>query len=151
MIQRLLLKGAYLPITKSSEETKALAEKLIKKINSPVCIALFGELGSGKTVFVKGLARGLGINDVIKSPTYILQRSYSGRMKLHHIDLYRISICEEFLPFEETLLDEGITAIEWAERAEAFLPEERIEVKLKIQSKNSREIIINDFRNRRKQ
>ena len=116
-----------------------------------MCIALFGELGAGKTVFVKGLAKGLGINDVIKSPTYVLLRSYSGRMKLHHIDLYRITMCDEFLPFEETLLDEGITAIEWAERAEMFLPEERIEVKLKIHSKNSREITIDDFRNRRKQ
>jgi tRNA threonylcarbamoyladenosine biosynthesis protein TsaE len=140
-----------LPITKSPEETKALAEELIKGISSPVCIALFGELGAGKTVFVKGLAKGLGINDVIKSPTYVLLRSYSGRMKLHHIDLYRITMCDEFLPFEETLLEEGITAIEWAERAEMFLPEERIEVKLKIHSKNSREITIDDFRDRRKQ
>ncbi len=147
MIQLSLLKGDWLPITKSPEETKNLAENLIRKIDSPVCIALFGELGAGKTVFVKGLAKGLGIDDIIKSPTYVLLRSYSGRMKLHHIDLYRIAMCDEFLPFEETLLDEGITAIEWAQRAEMFLPDERIEVKLKILSRDSREITINDFRN----
>lgn len=133
-------------ITKAPEETIEIAEELVKRITSPVCIALFGELGAGKTVFVKGLAKGLEIEDVIKSPTFVLMRSYSGRMKLYHIDLYRIKKNEEFFPFEETLMDEGITAIEWAERAEGFLPEHRIDVKFKILPENNREIIINDYR-----
>jgi len=124
-----------------------LAEKLVKSITSPACIALFGELGAGKTVFIKGLAKGLGIDDVIKSPTFVLMRSYSGRMNLHHIDLYRIKKGEEFLPFEETLMDEGITAIEWAERAKNFLPEKRIDVEITILSERSREITVNDNRN----
>ena len=136
-----------MPITKSPEETKKIAEKLVETINSPVCIALFGELGAGKTVFVKGLAEGLDIEDVIKSPTFVLMRSYSGRMKLHHIDLYRIRKGEEFLPFEETLMDEGIVAIEWAERAAGFLPEKRIEVEIKMLNEGRREITINDNRN----
>jgi len=136
-----------LPITKSPEETMRLAEKLVKSITSPACIALFGELGAGKTVFIKGLAKGLGIDDVIKSPTFVLMRSYSGRMNLHHIDLYRIKKGEEFLPFEETLMDEGITAIEWAERAKNFLPEKRIDVEITILSERSREITVNDNRN----
>ncbi len=135
-----------MPITKSPEETGKIAEELVKSITSPVCIALFGELGAGKTVFVKGLAKGLQIEDVIKSPTFVLMRSYSGRMKLHHIDLYRIKKNDEFLPFEETLMDEGITAIEWAEKAEGLLPENRIDVKFKILPENNREIIINDYR-----
>jgi len=124
-----------------------LAEDLVKNINSPICIALFGELGAGKTVFVKGLAKGLGIEDIIRSPTFVLMRSYSGRLNLHHIDLYRIKKGDEFLPFEETLMDEGITAIEWAERAAMFLPEKRVEVKFEILSGNNREITINDYRN----
>ena len=136
-----------MPITKSPEETKKIAEKLVETISSPVCIALFGELGAGKTVFVKGLAEGLDIKDVIKSPSFVLMRSYSGRMKLHHIDLYRIRKGEEFLPFEETLMDEGIVAIEWAERASSFLPEKRIVVEIKILPEGSREITINDNRN----
>ncbi len=136
-----------MPITKSPRETIRVAENLAKGISSPLCIALFGELGAGKTFFVKGLAKGLGIDDIIKSPTFVLMRSYSGRLNLHHIDLYRIKKGEEFLPFEETLMDEGITAIEWAERAEMFLPEKRIEVKFKILSENNREITINDYRN----
>jgi tRNA threonylcarbamoyladenosine biosynthesis protein TsaE len=136
-----------LPTTKSPEETEKLAEDLVRKIDTPVCIALFGELGAGKTVFVKGLAKGLGIEDTIKSPTFVLMRSYSGRMNLHHIDLYRIEKGNEFLPFEETLMDEGITAIEWAERAEGFLPDIRIEVKFKMLSGDQREITINDLRN----
>lgn len=135
-----------MPITKAPEETIEIAEELVKRITSPVCIALFGELGAGKTIFVKGLAKGLEIEDIIKSPTFVLMRSYFGRMKLHHIDLYRIKKNEEFLPFEETLMDEGITAIEWAERAEGLLPEHRIDVKIKILPENNREIIINDYR-----
>jgi tRNA threonylcarbamoyladenosine biosynthesis protein TsaE len=135
-----------LPVTKSADETIRLAEELARGISKPVCIALFGELGVGKTVFVKGLARGLGIKEVINSPTFVLMHSYSGRMKLHHIDLYRIKKGEEFLPFEEILMDDGITAIEWAERAQNFLPKKRFEVELKIISENEREIIINDYR-----
>jgi tRNA threonylcarbamoyladenosine biosynthesis protein TsaE len=135
-----------LPTTNSSRETIQLAERLVKSIDSPLCIALFGELGAGKTVFVKGLAKGLGIEDVIKSPTFVLMRSYSGRMNLHHIDLYRIKKDEEILPFEETLMNDGITAIEWADRAENFLPDNRVEVYFRILSKNKREIVINDYR-----
>jgi tRNA threonylcarbamoyladenosine biosynthesis protein TsaE len=135
-----------LPITKSAGETILLAEKLTGNISKPVCIALFGELGAGKTVFVKGLARGLGIKEVVSSPTFVLMHSYSGRMKLHHIDLYRVKKGDEFLPFEEILMDDGIVAIEWAERAQVFLPEKRIEVKFKIISENEREILINDYR-----
>jgi tRNA threonylcarbamoyladenosine biosynthesis protein TsaE len=136
-----------LPITKSPRDTIQLAENFVKSITSPICIALFGELGAGKTVFVKGLAKGLGIDDVIKSPTFVLMRSYFGRMSLHHIDLYRIKKEEEFLPFEETLMNDGITAIEWADRAEDFLPDNRVDVYFKILSSEEREITINDYRN----
>ncbi len=136
-----------MPITKSPLETILLAEGLAGSISKPVCIALFGELGAGKTVFVKGLARGLGIKEVVNSPTFVLMHSYSGRMKLHHIDLYRVKKGDEFLPFEEILMDNGIVVIEWAERAKNFLPEKRVEVKFKIISKNEREIVINDYRN----
>jgi tRNA threonylcarbamoyladenosine biosynthesis protein TsaE len=136
-----------LPITKSPRDTMQLAENLVKSITSPVCIALFGELGAGKTVFVKGLAKGLGIDDVIKSPTFVLMRSYFGRMALHHIDLYRIKKEEDFLPFEETLMNDGITAIEWADRAEDFLPDNRVDVYFEILSSEEREVTINDYRN----
>jgi tRNA threonylcarbamoyladenosine biosynthesis protein TsaE len=135
-----------LPITRSADETILLAEELARSISKPVCIALFGELGAGKTVFVKGLARGLGIKEVINSPTFVLMQSYSGRMKLHHIDLYRVKKGEEILPFEEILMDDGVAAIEWADRAQNFLPEKRVEVKFEIISQSEREIEINDYR-----
>ena len=125
-----------------------VAQDLARSISAPVCIALFGELGAGKTVFVKGLARGLGIRDTINSPTFVLMHSYFGRIKLNHIDLYRIKNADEFLPLEEILRDDGINAIEWAEKAKIFLPEKRIEVKFKILSENEREIVINDYRDR---
>lgn len=136
-----------MPITGSPEETKEIAENLAKSLSEPTCISLTGSLGAGKTVFVKGLAKGLGIEDVIKSPTFVLMRSYSGRMKLHHIDLYRIEVNEEFLPFEEFLLNDGVCAIEWADKVENFLPESKIEVRIKILSKSNRKVTIDDNRN----
>ncbi|MEO0294124.1 MAG: tRNA (adenosine(37)-N6)-threonylcarbamoyltransferase complex ATPase subunit type 1 TsaE [candidate division WOR-3 bacterium] len=134
-----------MPITSSALETMLLAENLVRDIFKPTCVALFGELGSGKTVFVKGLAKGLGIKEEIRSPTFVLMCSYYGRMKLNHIDLYRIEREEEFFPLEE-VLSEGITAIEWAEKVKEILPPKRIEVKFKILSQNKREIIIDDYR-----
>lgn len=123
-----------------------LAEDLIKGIDNPTCIALIGPLGAGKTVFVKGIAHGLGIDSVIQSPTFVLMRSYQGRLKLYHIDLYRIGSEEEIILLEEYLLRDGITVIEWADRIKGILPDKRIDILLNIKNKEEREITINDYR-----
>ena len=135
-----------MPITRSAEDTMKLAEDLIKGIDNPTCIALIGPLGAGKTVFVKGIAHGLGIDSVIQSPTFVLMRSYQGRLKLYHIDLYRIGSEEEIILLEEYLLRDGITVIEWADRIKGILPDKRIDILLNIKNKEEREITINDYR-----
>ncbi len=136
-----------MPITKNALETMEVAMNLAYEINEPACIAIIGELGAGKTVFVKGIAKALGITEVIKSPSFVIMRSYEGRMKLYHLDLYRIGAINEILPFEEYLLRDGITAVEWADKIKNILPEERIEVRIDIQKKEKRRVTINDYRN----
>lgn len=134
-------------LSTSPEETRKIARDFIQDITEPLCLCLRGELGSGKTVFVSGIAEGLGINETIRSPSYVLLRSYKGRMNLYHIDLYRIDNPESILPLEEFFLkDNGITAVEWAEKAEGFLPERRVTINIEILSKNERNIEINDTR-----
>ncbi len=104
-------------------------------------IALKGGLGAGKTTLAKGVARGLGITDEVTSPTYTIVSEYEGRLRLHHIDAYRLSGSEEFhaLGGSELLSDEGgICLIEWSERIEAALPEEACVLELSILADESR-------------
>lgn len=110
--------------TRSLEETRALGHALGAYIESGIAIALTGDLGSGKTAFVQGLARGLDVPErfYITSPTYTLINEYSGRLRLFHIDLYRIGDIDEpaDLGFEEIFDGSAVVAVEWA----GILPEE---------------------------
>ena len=114
------------------EQTWAAAAALMKSLEPGTVIALHGELGAGKTCFIQGLALAMGITDPITSPTYTLIGEYEGRMKLNHIDLYRLANSVEALGIglEEYLESDGITAIEWAERAEELLPESMLHVSI---------------------
>ena len=122
----------------SSAETEALAEKLGRMLPGGTVLALSGELGAGKTVFVRGLARGLGVPEgvAVTSPTYVLLHRYSGgRLTLHHIDAYRLrGGAGEFESsgLAECLSDpHGIVCIEWPERLGALkLPSETIRVEI---------------------
>lgn len=152
-------------ITKSAEETQKLAEELIKGLNPKRedfdlnkgfnpdkvrVIALYGELGAGKTTFVQGLAKGLGIKRRIISPTFVIIRQYKvspARCNtFYHIDLYRIESEREV---KELGLDEilnnprNIIAIEWAEKMGNLLPENRIDIKFEYRNEGKRKIIIN--------
>ena len=111
-------------ISKSPEETRFLASALAAELEGGAVLALHGELGSGKTCFVQGLARALGVRQSVASPTYTIVNEYHGRVPLVHMDLYRISDPEELLSidFENYLATEGITVIEWAERSGRWLP-----------------------------
>lgn len=117
-------------ISHSPEETHKIAGSLIEKLPRDAIIALYGELGSGKTCFVQGIAISLGIKQAVTSPTFTIINEYKGACPLYHIDLYRIHDPDEVLDlgFEEYFEMEGIKAIEWAERAGDLIPAEAIHV-----------------------
>lgn len=132
-------------VTQSPEETIKLGENLGKIISPPLIVALYGELGSGKTTFLKGVARGLGV-EKIRSPSFIMITRYKGKYPIIHVDLYRLDSGEELVPLglKDMLYDEtSVVFIEWAERAESLLPSSRISVKIShLNGETSREIII---------
>ncbi len=129
--------------TDSPKQTLDLAKKIAQKLKPGDIIYLYGELGSGKTVFVKGLGKELGVKEPIVSPSFVIVRQYQGRLPLTHIDLYRLSGYDAgTLPVEEYISNDGITAIEWADRLRHFPPGLRI--MFRIVDKNKREIRIED-------
>ena len=130
-------------ITKSPAETKRLGERIGKLLLPGDTVALIGELGSGKTVLTKGIARGLKIKgNPVRSPSFVLIKEYPGKTPLFHFDLYRLKKPEELntIGYEEYFSKKGVIVIEWAKRAKNFLPEEYLEIKLSIINKNKRKI-----------
>jgi len=137
-----VLKKEY--ITRSPEETEKFAEQVVAGLQAGDVIALSGGLGSGKTIFVKGAAKALGIRDCIKSPTFNLLHVHQGRLALYHFDFYRLSARDlKVLGFEEIIdASEGIVIIEWAERIKEDIPPGAIWVEFQIQKENERKIKI---------
>jgi tRNA threonylcarbamoyladenosine biosynthesis protein TsaE len=120
--------------TKSAEDTQALGAEVGAMARPGDVILLTGELGTGKTVFVKGLASALGVTETITSPTFTLVRTYEGRLPLVHADAYRIDQAEEAVDLALTeLLDEGAVAVaEWGERLASVLPANFLEVRFDL-------------------
>ncbi len=119
-------------ITSSEEETEALGASVAQHLRAGDVLACFGDLGSGKTVFIRGVCRGLGVNDPVTSPTFTLIHHYKGRVPVYHFDFYRIRSEEEALALglEEFFAGDGVCVIEWADRITGLLPTPRIEVHL---------------------
>ncbi len=109
--------------TKSELETEALGTTLGQQLKPGTVIAYYGDLGAGKTAFTRGLARGLGIEDRITSPTYTIVNEYPGRVPLFHFDMYRLESSDDLfdIGWEDYLLRGGIIAVEWSERVEDAL------------------------------
>ncbi len=129
--------------SQSEQQTEQIAEKLAHTLQGTEMIAMFGGLGAGKTAFTRGLARGLGIDDGVSSPTFALVHEYEGRFMLYHFDMYRIGSYDDL--YSTGFFDyqgQGVMIIEWSENIEPFLPEERINITIKRISDNEREIII---------
>jgi len=135
-------------LSKSEAQTRQIAIKLAAKIHLPAMVCLYGDLGSGKTVFTKGLAQALGISPkIIKSPTFTLQRQYlTKQAHLYHFDFYRVSASDELIGRDliEALEDPiGLVVAEWADNVKDVLPKNRIDIQCKYIDENTREFIIN--------
>lgn len=112
----------------SYNETVEIASKLAHYLESGCVLTLEGELGAGKTSFTQGLAKGLGITQIVNSPTFTIIKEYQGRLPLYHMDVYRLNDNVDDLGFDEYFYGEGITVIEWASIIDEFLPSEYLKV-----------------------
>ncbi len=130
-------------ITSHSEyETIELAQNFESEKFPNMVICLNGELGSGKTVFVKGIANALGINESITSPTFTIVKEYDGELPLYHFDVYRLDGNIQGIGLEEYFTKNGVVVIEWADTIKDFLPEERLDIKIKVVDENKRVLVI---------
>lgn len=134
--------------TNSPFETEQAGFELAGRLGRSGIVALYGELGSGKTCFVKGIARGLKIVQSIKSPSFSIINEYQGEIPLYHMDFYRLENPLEIdeTGWEEYLNSDGIIIIEWAERIRNMLPGKRIDVYFEILDESARRlrIVIDD-------
>ena len=132
-------------ISKSVEETIDIAAKLAKAFKKGETVALIGDLGAGKTVFTKGIAKGLGVKNAryVNSPTFVIIKEYKGKLPLYHFDLYRIESPDLLgMGYEEFFYGNGITAVEWSERLEMLLPKDHWHVVLEHAGDNKRAITL---------
>jgi tRNA threonylcarbamoyladenosine biosynthesis protein TsaE len=128
-------------VTERPEETQDWGAALGERAEPGDIYLLIGDLGTGKTCFTQGIARGLGVEDPIISPTFILVREYVGRLMLYHIDLYRLEEPEvRDLGLEDYLFADGVCAIEWAERAASVFPADNLTVRFRYLDENRRAI-----------
>ena len=120
--------------TTSAKQTLRIGELLGKRLLPGDVIALVGDLGAGKTCFIRGVARGAGVKDSagVSSPSFTLIQEYAGRIPFYHIDLYRLESEDEAeeLGLDEVMRGGGITAIEWAEKIPSLLPEAFLRVRI---------------------
>jgi tRNA threonylcarbamoyladenosine biosynthesis protein TsaE len=132
--------------THSTDETRKLGQRIGTLTNHPLIIALSGDLGSGKTAFVQGLAKGLDVPDgyYITSPTFTLINEYPGRLPLMHVDLYRLDSTADLedIGLDERLYDQAVIAIEWADKLSDSLPASHLFVTMEIIDDNCRRLCL---------
>lgn len=135
--------------TRTVQETQKLGKTIGQWIKLPLVIGLSGDLGSGKTAFVQGLAEGLEVPDeyYITSPTFTLVNEYPGRFPLIHIDLYRLDGIHDFedIGLDELMYDQAVIVIEWAEKMSHQLPDDHLAMTFEITNDNGRKISLNAF------
>ena len=132
----------YKITTKCEEDTMEIAQNIESEKFPNMVICLTGDLGSGKTIFTKGFAEALGIDETITSPTFNIIKEYTtGEMNLYHMDLYRLNGDVKNLGLEEYFTKGGVVIIEWADLIEDYLPEERLDVKIKVVDEDTRILI----------
>ena len=142
----MVIEMEYRITTRNEMETIELAQNFESEKFPNMVICLDGELGSGKTVFTKGLANGLGIEENITSPTFTIIKEYLyGELPLYHMDVYRLDGDTTGVGIEEYFNKGGIVVIEWAKTIKDILPEERLEIKFKVIDENKRLLIITPY------
>ena len=129
-------------ISKSEEDTRKAGKAFASSLEKGDVVSLRGSLGAGKTVFAKGIAQSLLIEEAIVSPTFTIVQEYDGRLKMYHLDLYRLSGEDEFesMGGEDFLYSDGVTLIEWSEKIESMLPQSTIFVDITIEENGDRRI-----------
>lgn len=133
----------YKITTKSELETIELAQNFESEKFPNMILCLDGELGSGKTMFTKGIANALGIDETITSPTFTIIKEYNGELPLYHMDVYRLDGNTDGVGIEEYFKKGGVVVIEWASTIKDILPEERLDIKFKVIDESKRMIILN--------
>lgn len=132
-------------ITESEAETMDLAERFAAGLNAGDVVCLQGDLGAGKTYFVKGIAREMGIDpDKVHSPTYTLINEYYGRLPLYHFDWYRIDTEGQALEIgaEEYFYGDGVSVIEWPEKIQGLIPEQAVWIKIELLNSSKRKFMV---------
>lgn len=121
-------------VTASPEQTRAVGEAMAGVLGSGDVVSLTGDLGAGKTTFVQGAARGLGVAESVLSPTFTLVREYRGVSPVYHLDVYRLDRLQDVLDlgFEELLDSGGVVFIEWGDAIEALLPDDYLQVEMTL-------------------
>jgi tRNA threonylcarbamoyladenosine biosynthesis protein TsaE len=116
------------------EDTRAVGEAIADVLEAGDAVALTGDLGAGKTTLVKGVAAGLGSEDVVASPTFVLVREYRGRLPIHHVDVYRVDRVQDVIELDLDGMAEsgGVVLVEWGDAVEPLLPEHHLRVELRL-------------------
>jgi tRNA threonylcarbamoyladenosine biosynthesis protein TsaE len=131
-------------VSGSVEDTIKLARALGAVLPAGACVALYGDLGAGKTVFARGLIHGLGVADdvAVTSPTFVIVSEYSGRVPIHHVDAYRLAGAGDIVELgsREMFFSDAVSIVEWPERIEGALADERLDVRLAVAGESVRTI-----------
>jgi tRNA threonylcarbamoyladenosine biosynthesis protein TsaE len=133
--------------TRSVDETRDLAARLAPELRPGDLVVLAGDLGSGKTVFAQGVARGLGIEETVTSPTFTIVHEYEGPVRLAHVDVYRLDRVQELhdLGFDELVDDGRVTLVEWGDVIARSLPPEHLVVRIALGAGDERDLAL-EFR-----
>ena len=135
----------YKITTHNERETIELAQNFESEKFPNMVICLDGELGSGKTVFTKGIANALGIDETITSPSFTIIKEYNGELPLYHMDVYRLDGNIDGIGIDEYFTKGGVVVIEWASTIREFLPKERLDIKFKVMDENKRVLILTPY------
>jgi len=129
-------------VTRTPDETRTVGAGLAELLVPGDVISLTGDLGAGKTTFVQGAARGLGVGEPVVSPTFVLVREYRGDVPVYHLDVYRLDRLQEVidLGFEDLLDPSGVIFVEWGDAIDALLPDEHLRVELRTDDGDARRL-----------